>query len=160
MTQHSAILIRKVNEPFGYLGNMSPHPLFYEGYEYSTAEALFQCLRFDDYEIQTEIWGQTSPMAAKMKAKKHKSLMVVVPQSEKDVANMEWTLRLKLEQHPKVLKGLIETGDRPIIEDCSARPSKSGLFWGAKLQDGEWVGTNRLGNLWMSLRDEHVAKNG
>ncbi len=152
------VLIRKVKEPYGWLGNMSPHAIEIGDHYFLTSEALFQCLRFDDPEIIEEICSQTSPMAAKMKAKKHKSEMVVEPMSEEDMDNMRLCLRLKLKQNPELLEQLLETGDEPIIEDCSKRRSRSGLFWGMAFKDGEWVGENVLGKLWMELRSQLIAE--
>jgi predicted NAD-dependent protein-ADP-ribosyltransferase YbiA (DUF1768 family) len=63
-------------------------------------------------------------------------------------------LRLKLNQHFKLKEMLMLTGDSIIIEDSSKRPNESGLIWGAALIDGEWVGKNVLGKLWMNLREE------
>jgi predicted NAD-dependent protein-ADP-ribosyltransferase YbiA (DUF1768 family) len=44
------VIIRGVEEEYGWLGNMSPHPVKYEGKWWLTAEALFQALRFGKYE--------------------------------------------------------------------------------------------------------------
>lgn len=80
--------------------------------------------------------------------------MVVAPMSEADLDNMKLCLRLKIEQNPE-LKGLLqETGDDPIIEDCSKRKRGSGLFWGAGFDGKKWEGENQLGKLWMNLRNE------
>ena len=149
-----SVVIRKVAEPFGCLGNMSPHPVRYRGYTYRTAEALFQCLRFSDEDIQTLIWERASPMAAKMVAKKHRQQMVVAPRSRQDVENMELVIMLKTDQHPNVEQQLLDTGDRFIVEDCTKRPSESGRFWGAVISNGLWVGENQLGQLWMTLRSQ------
>ena len=148
------ILIRKVKEEFGWLGNMSPFPIEHEGKTYRTTEALFQALRFNDNEIIESIREQKSPMSAKMKAKKNKDRMMVEPLSSDDLDNMRLVLRLKLLQHPKLQDDLLATGDEEIVADCTKRPSGSGLFWGAALQEGEWVGENWLGRLWTELRTE------
>ena len=58
---------------------------------------------------------------------------------------MEIVLRLKLKQHPELKRKLVATGKATIIEDCSRRPRGSGMFWGAALKDGQWVGENMLG---------------
>lgn len=153
------VLTRKVREANGWLGNMSPHPIEVGEHYFLTSEALFQCLRFEDPEIIEEICSQTSPMTAKMKAKKYKKEMTVVPMSEDDVDNMRLCLRLKLKQNPELRDQLLETGDEPIIEDCTKRPNGSGKFWGMALKDGEWVGENTLGKLWMELRSQVTAEN-
>lgn len=148
------ISFTKVNLPHGWLGNMSPHPVRHIEWEYATAEALFQALRFDDEKIRMAIWEQTSPMAAKMIAKKYRDRMVIRPRDEQDVENMGLVLMLKIEQHPEIRRMLLETGDAELIEDCTKRASESGLFWGAKREGGYWVGGNMLGKLWMELREE------
>ena len=38
------------------------------------------------------------------------------------------------------------------------RHVRSGTFWGAVLKDGEWMGENLLGKLWMKLREELKQK--
>jgi ribA/ribD-fused uncharacterized protein len=150
------VVIGKVRDLYGWLSNMSPHPIGH----WRTAEHAFQVLRFaDDSDIRRLIKDAKSPMAAKMIAKKHATEMIVQPRTDQDVDNMTKILRLKLEQHPLLLEGLIATGSRHIVEDCTARPSESGLFWGACRQaNGTWSGTNMLGTLWMKLRSTEIAR--
>ena len=159
----SDVIIRAVDEEYGWLGNMSPHPVEHDGISWKTAEALFQALRFpmsavnDEGEnIREMIRAQTSPMAAKMKAKGSKDKMNITPMGDEDLDNMRMVLRLKFEKHNNPIDtDLLATGDRLIVEDCSNRPNVAGLFWGAKrLPDGTWEGTNTLGKLWMELRTE------
>ena len=159
----SKVIIRKVDEEYGWLGNMSPHKIMYEKACWLTAEALFQALRFpmdavnDEGEnIREIIRAQKSPMAAKMKAKSSKSQMIIEPMSVEDLKNMKMVLRLKFKWNCNPLeRDLLATGDSFIVEDCSKRTGGSGLFWGAKrLPDGTWKGTNMLGQLLMELRTE------
>ena len=146
------IAFTKVALPFGWLGNMSPHPVRYMDKTWRTTEALFQALRFNDVEAQEAIRGEASPMTAKFAAKARKALMVIEPGSPADLDNMRLVLRLKVEQHPAVKRDLLATGDAVIIEDCTRRrPS----IWGAQQdKDGNWIGENWLGVLWMELREE------
>jgi ribA/ribD-fused uncharacterized protein len=148
------VLIRKVKEPFGWLGNMSPHPVEWQGKEYRTSEALFQAMRFDNEDVIEAIRAEKSPMAAKMVAKKHKHQMTIEPCGEADLSNMRLCLRLKVEQHPELAEQLLATGDDRITEDCSKRKRGSALFWGAAFEGTDWVGENHLGRLWMELRDD------
>jgi len=146
----------KVALPYGWLGNMSPFPLEFGGKQWRTSEALFQALRFKDEGIQELIRQEKSPMGAKFVMKANKEHITTEPHSKKDVMNMKMCLKLKLQQHPNLVEELINTGDKIIIEDVTARGDKGGnLFWGAMLVDGEWVGENTLGKLWMDLRKEH-----
>lgn len=152
------IAFTKVKLPYGWLGNMSPHPINYGSYVYKTAEHLFQALRFP-VEMRSEMRGRSSPMGAKMRAKALRGFMVVEPRSEQDLNNMRMVLRMKLRQHSSVLIGLLTTGDALIVEDCTRRPSTSGLFWGAACRDMaeqplQWRGENTLGKMWMQLREE------
>lgn len=149
------IAFTKVALPFGWLGNMSPYPVTWEGKEWRTTEALFQALRFSDEEIREKIREQKSPMAAKMVSKPFVDRRIVEVGSPQDIENMKLCIRLKLEQHPQLQAELLKTCDRLIVEDVTSRGARgTNLLWGAMLKDGEWQGQNVLGHLWMQARDE------
>lgn len=149
------IAFTKVRLPYGWLGNMSPHPVIHEGIEYPTAEAMFQALRFDSETTRRTIASFKSPMAAKMYAKNHRREMTVDPQSDRDIENMRLVLRTKIAQHPVLRNELLFTGNAKIIEDVTKRQRGSGLFWGmARQANGTWFGANSLGDLWESVRSE------
>jgi len=161
----SDVIIRKVKEVNGWLGNMSKHPVQHEEKWWLTAEALFQALRFpmdavnDKGEnIRELIRAQKSPMTAKLKAKARaiRDQRNIIPMEDEDLKNMRMVLRLKFKCNCNPLeRDLLATGDRLIVEDCSKRPRGSGLFWGAqRLADGTWGGKNKLGQLLMELRTE------
>ena len=156
------LVIRKVAEPGGWLSNMSPHPVEFEGLKWWHAEALFQALRFssDDVEARQAVREPRSPMAAKMIAKRYKGRQVVMPLSAEDVANMKLCIRLKLESHGELAGRLQASGDALLVEDCSSRGRRvNNLFWGAvRMPDPAaglgyvWEGQNMLGRLWMEER--------
>lgn len=153
------IAFTKVSLPFGWMGNMAPYPVVYEGQEYKTTEALFQALRFEDFpDIQQKIMAEKSPMSAKLVAKEHKQLLIdngYEVMGTKDVENMRLCVKLKLEQHPDLAQQLVDTGNAVIIENCTSRPEGSGVFWGSAKQDnGSWVGKNVLGEVLMDFRDK------
>lgn len=143
----------KVALPNGWLGNMSPHPIVWNGLTWKTSEALFQALRFDDPEVREAIRLEKSPMGAKFKAKANRDKLTVQPLSEKDLENMRLCVKLKLESHPDLALKLKGTGDSILFEDVSARPRGNNLVWGAILKDGELLGENLLGKIWMELRN-------
>lgn len=147
------ILFKKVKGPFGWMSNMSPHPVM----GFPTAEAFFQACRFDpvvDMAIVEEIKSQKSPMAAKMVAKKHAAKMIIKPRSDKDLEVMTFVVGMKLVEHRDLRKALAETGNEVLVEDVSARQNESGLFWGAVVEDGKIVkGENHLGKIWMAVRE-------
>jgi N-glycosidase YbiA len=149
------ITFTKVNLPYVWLGNMSPHPVMYGGLRWKTCEALFQALRFaEDAPVRELIRASPSPMAAKMIAKKHREQMIVVPRQKEDIKNMILVLQVKLEQHPDLAELLRATGTEEIIEDMSARPSSNALFWGKAYQGSTWVGQGYLGRIWEKLRSK------
>lgn len=149
----------KNKDPFGWLSNMSPYPIKLGDVEYRTSEALFQALRFTDEKIKEAIRAEKSPMSAKMVMINNEKSLAIEKYSKQDIMNMKMCLKLKIDQHPHLKEELINTGDLIICEDVTSRGDKgSNLFWGAMLKDGEWVGENMLGNLWMELRK--TIKNG
>lgn len=66
------ISFTKTSLPNGFLGNMFPSPIEYDGKVWKTAEAIFQALRFDDDEIRELIRAERSPMFAKVRSRQHK----------------------------------------------------------------------------------------
>jgi len=154
LIEMKTISFTKVNLPFGWLGNMSPYPIEYDGKTWRTSEALFQALRFGSEEIREMIRAEKSPMGAKMKAKKYREHMNIKPLSEEDTKNMQMCIRLKLEQHPDLQDELASTQGNQIVEDVTSRPRGSGLFWGAMKTDSGWEGKNVLGKIWMEIREK------
>ena len=154
MENKVVISFTKVDLPYGWLGNMSPFKIRFDGKEWLTVEALFQSLRFDDEFLQEEIRKQKSPMGAKMKAKSYREKMVIEPMGEKDIKNMKMCIRLKIEQHEIIKSKLNMTKDFEIIEDIGVRNGVRHKFWGAKKENGIWVGNNMMGKIWMELRKE------
>jgi len=155
------ISFTSVRAPYGWLGNMSPHPISAEDAIWSTAEALFQALRFaPSHPARDLIRAERSPMAAKMVAKHRESEMAVKPQSTEDLDLMRRVIRLKITQHPTLKKQLLATESVRLIEDVSRRWNKgSAMFWGARQTDRGWLGRNWLGCLWMELREDLQKSN-
>ena len=147
------IRFTKVSLPYGWLGNMAPFPIMYDGKRWLTSEALFQSLRFGDDKIKEIIRKEKSPMGAKMKAKGNKLSYIIEPMSEQDVENMKLCVRLKIEQHPLLKSQLLATGPMLIVEDIEKRKGARHFFWGAKLINGVWEGNNMMGKIWMEYRD-------
>lgn len=149
----SVVAFRKTNERFGGLSNMAPgFPLQINDQFVRTSEALYQACRYPHLpEVQKLILTQSSPMTAKMYARKY------LQQSRPDwesvrLAVMRWCLRAKLLQNQTTFgELLLATGQLPIVE-YSAKDD----FWGAKQNaDGDLVGRNVLGRLLMELRENY-----
>lgn len=148
------ILFSGVRQPFGWLGNMSPHTVTHGGETFRTAEAMFQCLRLPPGDpARSAIMAEKSPMSAKTVARKFASSRVVEPFSERDLENMRLVIACKLDCHWGDLWPLLEsTAERTLAEDVSRRRNASGLFWGAYPDGGALIGQNWLGRIWMDLR--------
>lgn len=159
----NTISFTRIDLPHGWLGNMSRHPLRLPrasgGTLYPTAEHYFQCMKFNDPQIQQDILAKKSPMDAKWtgkgKARDFPEKRVITSYTSADLDLMRRTIRLKLENHPILRDQLLALPeDGIIIEDSSARGGASARFWGMKLENGIWTGQNWLGRLWMELRLE------
>lgn len=145
------VMFRKTNERFGGLSNMAPgFPLVVNNHLIRTSEALYQACRYPHLpEVQQLVIEQTSPMTAKMYARKY------LQQTRGDwnsvrVVFMRWCLRAKLLQNQATFgRLLLATENLPIVEY-----STKDTFWGAKRQpNGMLVGKNVLGRLLMELRE-------
>lgn len=147
--REDVIAFRKTGEAFGGLSNMAPgFPIMLLGHRIRTAEALYQACRFPHLpQVQRIILSESSPMTAKMRSKPYRG------DSRPDweyvrVPIMKWCLRVKLAANwPAFSALLLETGDRPIVED-----SRKDDFWGAKPDADALEGRNVLGRLLMDLR--------
>jgi len=161
------IAFNKVSDPFGWLGNMSRHPIEYEGITFPRCEHLFMWLRIKENfsSERRRIIETSNPISMKRMVKKwlqEKPEMLAHDfQSEKDLENMRMITMLKLEQYPEFKVQLLATGDKQIIEDVTTRSkfSDSSLFWGAAHlwkdspnTKSQWVGLNHLGEIWMAHR--------
>lgn len=165
------ITFTKVKLPYGWLSNMSPHSVTAmepSGVRvWRTAEALFQASRFPaDHPVREQIYDCHSPMGAKMLAKPVIGEMIIKPRSPEDLDLMRTVVGLKLEQHQLLLALLLGTGDEELVEDVTARPSPSGVFWGKERllavsidKPVVWSGENWLGKIWMEHRTCLQAKN-
>ena len=143
---------KKVKDRYGWLGNMSAHPIEYKGKIWKTCECLFQSLRFKDEDIIKILRNEGSPMGVKMKSKKYKEQMVVEVMSKMDVENMKLVVKLKYDKYEWIRKELNKLKGKIIYEDVSNRRSgKRKLFWGGKIENGKFIGENVLGKIWMEL---------
>ncbi len=146
----------KVALEYGWLGNMYPSPIK-DGVEiWLTSEALFQSKRFNDPVIKEVIRNEKSPMGAKMKAKKNKGHMVVIPMSDVDVEIMRSIVKMKFDQNPVLKSRLKGLKGKVIVENIGNRKGERHLFWGARLVNEEWEGQNTMGRILMDLRDEYL----
>ncbi len=147
----------RVNKPLPYdpaffypkefyvFDNFSSFQVEYGGQLWPTSEHAYQAARFklSAPDIYQEILEARSAHDAQRIAAEN--ITKSDPEWENiKISVMKNILISKVKQHPYVLKKLLESGDRVIIED-SWRDSEWG--WGEN-KDGR----NLLGNLWMEIR--------
>ena len=151
------IAFSKTNEEFGELSNMSSKfPLFINDVIIPSSEALYQAMRYSLFpKAQNEIITQASPMTAKMISKKY----ATYSRQDWDIIKlkvMRWVMEIKLSQHWNKLAPILEkTSGKSIVEF-----SYKDQFWGAVNQgNGQLIGVNALGRLWMDLREKYVLTN-
>ena len=145
------------NEPINFLEtrlqDLSPfsaHQIEIWGELFPTFEHAYQCARIVPGPEWDEIKKARSPMEAwrlGQKYKKHPDLRQ--KEYDKDVV-VEELFRAKLTQHPDIKEVLLATKDREL-----RKVYDKDYYWGTGA-DGS--GENRMGKLWMKLRDELLTK--
>jgi ribA/ribD-fused uncharacterized protein len=142
----------RTKDRFGELSNMhGDFPIFYENRQWKSSEALYQALRYPGREdIHAQINAQSNAIMAKRKA--YEFIKLTRPDwQEIKVPLMEMVLRLKCDQHPVKIDTVLDmTYDMDIVE----KSNRDG-YWGARPDgNGNLVGENVLGLLWMLMRFE------
>lgn len=137
--------------------NFSSFQVTWNGYHFSTAEHAYHFAKFgyiDDSVYENPVLSRDIANQVFFANSAHKAFKLA--QENKQHQRKDWDevkegvmlsiLRAKVDQHPYVRKKLLESGDRELIED-SWRDGYWG--WGPN-KDGQ----NRLGKLWMQVREE------
>lgn len=130
---------------FYVFSNFSSFVMEWKGKLWPSSEYVYQSERFMDEKIKEKIRNMRSSHDAFKFAQENKHLQVR-NWDEIKVSIMKDILREKVKQHPYVMKKLIQSGDRELIED-----SWRDDFWGWGENKG---GKNMLGKLWMEVREE------
>jgi ribA/ribD-fused uncharacterized protein len=131
---------------FYIFDNFTAFQVEYDEHLWPTSEHAFQAKQFKDSapDVYNQIKEARSAHDAQKIAFENKSRSDPGWEEVKE-SKMKEILICKVKQHPYVLKKLLASGNREIIED-SWRDSEWG--WGES-KDGE----NKLGKLWMEIRD-------
>ena len=160
--EKEAIMHDRINKPgqedkiffypkeFYVFDNFSSFQIEYNGILFPTSEHAYQAMKF--IKTNPEIFEKIKNARSAHDAQK-------IATENKDEVDKEWNkkkrlimkniLRNKINQHPYVLKKLLQSGNREIVED-SWRDSVWG--WGEN-KDGQ----NLLGQIWMELREEYYS---
>lgn len=136
-------------QDFYVLSNFSAFNLNWRGRNFDTSEHAYHWEKFQ--------WNRGIQLSIQQAASAHDAFKVA--EANKIFRRADWDsvkvdvmrdiLRAKVRQHEYVMRKLLATGDRELIED-SWRDS----FWGwGPNRDGQ----NMLGKLWMEIRAELMA---
>lgn len=129
--------------------NFSAFAIMWKGKYCMTTEHAYHTEKFEDEIMKEEIRKTMSAHDSQKLSHIYKD------KYKKDwghvkVGIMKEILHEKVRQHPYVMKKLLESGDRELIED-----SWRDDFWGwGPNKDGQ----NMLGKLWMQVREELLLK--
>lgn len=145
-----------MNEPICFyeheyyaFSNFSSFMLSWKGKDYMTSEHVYHSERFNERERKEAIQTARSAHDAFRYAQENKPFQRP-DWNDIKMGVMKEILHEKVKQHPYVLKKLLESGNRELIED-----SWRDDFWGwGPHKDG----TNMMGKLWMEIRDEVRAQ--
>lgn len=134
---------------FYVFDNFSSFQVKYDGHWWPTSEHAYQAAKFK---------GVNDKIYKTIKAAKSAHDAQKIANDNKPTQRKNWDkikgrvmkeiLRHKIQQHPYVLKKLLQSGNREIIED-SWRDANWG--WGPNKD-----GNNLLGKIWMELRNEFL----
>jgi ribA/ribD-fused uncharacterized protein len=134
-----------------YFSPYTAHAIEIDGVIYPTVEHAYQCSRYTDPKIISEILVAKSPVKAWETSSKYKDLQIPeFKDPEHKLKVMEKMMRLKTEQHKEIRKALVDSGKLEIIKHIVTFPPGDG-FW----DDGEdGKGLNHIGKMWMKIREE------
>lgn len=127
---------------------------------YTSAEQYMmaqKALLFDDYKVLEKILAETEQRKIKMLGRKVKNFDDKIWNEHKFDIVVNGN-RLKFEQNPKLLKRLLKTEDKKIVE-ASPYDKIWGIGLSAKnaveIPEKKWPGKNLLGKALMIVRDEY-----
>ncbi len=133
-------------EPEYYIfSNFSAFKLDWKGRDWMTSEHAYHSEKFTDEQIKDALYDTRSAHDALNLSHQHKDAYRK-DWDEVKLGIMKQILHAKALQHPYVMKKLLDSGDRELVEN-----SWRDDFWGwGPNKDGN----NHLGKLWMQVRDE------
>lgn len=140
--------INRFKDEYDFLSNRYPCRILWEGLEYRSAEAAFQASKCKD-EKERKVFAGCSTDKAVLKGK---DLIPYAGWEDAQISIMESILQAKFEQNTSLMRKLLETGNRVLLNGNN----KQKLFWGIDLYS--WIGENHLGRILMNIRDKEKKR--
>ncbi|MBR3613194.1 MAG: DUF1768 domain-containing protein [Bacteroidaceae bacterium] len=131
-----------------FLNNRYGCSFVYEGIEYNNAEAAFQASKCGDEDARRVV----SRLSADKAAVRGSSIIPYCGWEEKKLEIMTSILEEKFGQNPTLMKKLLDTGNRVLINGNNRHET----YWGIDLYG--WTGENNLGKILMTIRDKEKVK--
>lgn len=142
------IYFYKVENPYGYLSNFSPHSIYLDGADWSTVEHYYQAQKFvgspNEFVIPLIAAAPTPEAAAALG--RDRTLILRSDWEEAKRSIMRSAVLQKFLSHRDIQQQLLATGDETLIED-----SPKDYYWGC---GADRTGHNYLGKILMNVRDE------
>ena len=130
---------------WGFLSNLSRHPVCVRGKIWPTVEHFYQAQKFTAESMQEKIRRCKEPIVAKATATRNEWHRRKDWEDIKEDVMIE-ALRAKFDQHTDLREELLSSGDRRLVEH-----TKDDKYWG---DGGDDTGQNRLGCLLMQVRED------
>ena len=135
----------KTKDPYGEFSNFSHHPIILKGKAWPTTEHYFQAQKYAGTEHEEAVRLTPGPRSAADMGRDRKLPLRPDWESVKEGV-MKDALLAKVNQYPHIKALLLSTGDAEIVEH-----TENDRYWG---DGGDRTGKNRLGVLWMEIREE------
>jgi hypothetical protein len=145
MNENKKILFYKTKDPYGDFSNFSPHPIIINGKKYITTETYFQSQKYAGTEHEESVRLTAGPRAAAEMGRDRKLPLRKDWETVKE-GIMKEALLAKIGQYPKIKELLVSTKDAELVEH-----TENDSYWA---DGGDGTGKNRLGVLWMMIREE------
>jgi ribA/ribD-fused uncharacterized protein len=128
----------------GYLSNLFPAEIEFEGKKFATAEHAYQYGKFADKTIADWVMTAPKPHLVAILAHGLFSWDVAKGWAAKKVDRMKAVVSAKFAQHPELQTKLLETHQANLVENSNMDP-----FWGLGKKG---TGKNMLGKILMEVR--------
>ncbi len=142
------IYFYKVENPYGYLSNFSPHSIYLDGADWSTVEHYYQAQKFvgspSEFVIPLIAAAPTPEAAAALGRDRTLILRSDWEQVKRTI--MRAAVLQKFMSHSDIQQQLLATGDETLVED-----SPRDYYWGC---GADRTGHNYLGKILMNVRQE------
>ncbi len=135
----------KLKDPLGFCSNFWKSKMFVDGRWFETLEHLYQAQKTKIPEEFNAIWKAETPKKARDLGQK---VSLVSNWDDIKYNVMKQCLMIKFTQHHDLLRQLLETGNKILVENCPA--STPDLYWAWNEENG---GLNKLGIALMEVRD-------